>query len=101
MGDVQIPHIAAEMFRAGTRYFQRGPRKDQHKFVAAVPAGDVLAANLPHQKTAHFSQQRVSRFMPKLVVIALEVIGVEQNYSQGSIVPDGASDLSLERFFQV
>src|SRR3546814_12265697 len=65
---------------------QRGPGRrfgqDQGELLAAVAAGDVLAAAVLGQQLAELRQQRVATRVAEDGVEALEVVDVEQQRAQ-------------------
>jgi hypothetical protein len=76
-------------------------RKDDQEFLAALAAGDVLAARLRLQHAREGGEDRVPGGMAVVVVEGLEVVEVEGEHRQRQVAARAARDFTAERLGQV
>src|SRR3546814_20277562 len=75
--------------------------QDQGELLAAVAAGDVLAAAVLGQQLAELRQQRVATGVAVDVVEGLEVVDVEHQQRQRQPAPLAAREFARRRFLPV
>jgi hypothetical protein len=92
---------AAHLLGARAGLLLVGIGDDQDEFFAAIPAGNVFAADAFVQVFAESTQQRVASTVPEGVVEALEVVQVHHDQAKRAAAAVGAHQLALERLFHV
>src|SRR3546814_2233053 len=103
--DVRISDWSSDVCSSDLGALQRGPGRrfgqDQGELLAAVAAGDVLAAAVLGQQLAELRQQRVATSVAVDVVEGLEVVDVEHQQRQRQPAPLAAREFARRRFLQV
>src|SRR5205823_14240427 len=75
--------------------------EDQGELFAAVTASDVFRASVQPEERCHLVQYQVARFVSESVVESFEVVDIDHQDGDGEPPARGASQLSLQRLFQV
>jgi hypothetical protein len=76
-------------------------RHDQHEFLAALAAGDVLAARIGLQHPRKGHQHGIAGLVAVVVVEVLEVVEVEGHHRDLQVSALAARELAPERFGEV
>src|SRR4029078_7613684 len=101
VGDVEVLDALAQLLGALGGRLQGRIRQDQDKLLAAIPAGDVVAAQVRPKETAEFAKDRVAGFVPKGIIKDLEVVDIEHDDAQRLWGARDAPRLSVKRFFEI
>lgn len=79
---LQLFGLLPQMFSALLSHLHRGIRHNQRELLAAIAAGNILAADMTLQELAKFAQERIARGMTISVVEAFEVVNVDHDDAQ-------------------
>ena len=80
---------------------ERSFRQQDHKFVAAVAAGDVFFAHALLQECAQLAQEGIAGFVAVGVVESLEAVHVQQHDGQLPLPARRAADFAVQDFVQI
>ena len=99
--DIHARHHVHQRLGATHGHGQIHLRHYQHELLAALPAGDVLAARIALQHARERDQHRVACRVSVTVVEVLEAIQVKGQYRQRQSATLAARQLTAQRLAQV
>jgi len=98
---VKFLDSAANLFGADHRIGQGTFGKDEGEFFSTITTGHVFSAQATVESIADDRESLVSGGMPKVVVVAFEVIEIEHHNRDGTIFSAGRVQFTVQEFLHV
>ena len=74
-------------------------RQDEREFLPSVAAGDIFTTDVSFQQGSELFQQQIARLMSEVVVEVFEMIQIDHDHSEGTLVAGSPPELQFERLF--